>query len=181
MEVTGTQTIPGVLQEQARLQPDKEFIVFEGADGQVTTLNYRAFTERVTQLANALIDDGVRAGQTVALMVSTCPEFLISWLAINQAGAVMVPVNVFYAADELQYLLNNSDSVGFISEPRFIGLFNEVAAVCPGVCVRISTRIGTGTDGFRLLPDILASASSDCRMVAVAPRSEEHTSELQSR
>jgi len=169
MEVTGTQTIPGVLQEQARQQPDKEFIVWESADGKVTTLTYSAFTERVNQLANALIDDGVRAGQMVALMVSTCPEFLISWLAINQAGAVMVPVNVFYAADELQYLLNNSDSVGFISEPRFISLFNEVAAVCPGVTVRISTRPGAGADGFRLLPDILADVSTACRIVPVAP------------
>ena len=171
MEVTGTQTIPGMLQQRARLQPDKEFIVFEAAEGQIVTLSYRAFTERVNQLANALIDAGVQAGQTVALMVSTSPEFLISWLAINQAGATMVPVNVFYAADELQYLLNNSDSVGFISEPRFIGLFNEVADTCPGVSVKISTRTGPGCAGFRLLPDILASASKVCRIVSVTPES----------
>jgi len=169
MEVTGTQTIPGILQEQARLNAEKAFIIFEAADGQVSTLSYRSFTECVNQLANTLIADGVQAGQTIALMVSTSPEFLISWLAINQAGAVMVPVNVFYAADELQYLLNNSDSVGFISEPRFIGLFNEVAAICPGVRIRMSTRAGNGTAGFRLLPDILASASTACRIVPVAP------------
>ena len=151
------------------LNAEKDFIIFEAADGQVSTLSYRSFTECVNQLANTLIADGVQSGQTIALMVSTSPEFLISWLAINQAGAVMVPVNVFYAADELQYLLNNSDSVGFISEPRFIGLFNEVAAICPGVRIRMSTRAGNGTAGFRLLPDILASASTACRIVPVAP------------
>ena len=169
MEISGTKTIPDLLQEKVRLHPDKQFVVFEGVDGQVASLTYRAFAERVNQLTNALIADGVQAGQMVALMVSTSPEFLISWFAINQAGAVVVPVNVFYAPDELQYLLNSSDSVGFISEPRFMELFNEVASICPRVRVKISIRAGAGTAGFRLLPDILASAPATCQVVRVAP------------
>ncbi len=169
MEVSGTQSIPDLLQEKVRLHPDKDFVVFEGADGRVTPLTYAAFGERVNRLANALTADGLQAGQTVALMVSTSPEFLISWFAINQAGAVMVPVNVFYAADELQYLLNNSDSVGFIGEPRFIALFNEVAAICPGVRIKVSTRAADGLAGFRLLPDILANTPSTCHITRVPP------------
>ena len=169
MEVSGTQSIPDLLQEKVRLHPDKDFVVFEGADGRVTPLTYAAFGERVNRLANALTADGLQAGQTVALMVSTSPEFLISWFAINQAGAVMVPVNVFYAADELQYLLNNSDSVGFISEPKFIQLFNEVQAICPGVRIKVSTRAADGLAGFRLLPDILANTPSTCHITRVPP------------
>ncbi len=169
MEVSGTQSIPDLLQEKVRLHPDKHFVVFEDTDGRVTSLTYAEFGERVNRLANALTADGLQAGQTVALMVSTSPEFLISWFAINQAGAVMVPVNVFYAADELQYLLNNSDSVGFIGEPKFIALFNEVEAVCPGVRIKVSTRAADGLTGFRLLPDILANAPSTCQITRVPP------------
>ena len=169
MQVSGTKTIPDLLQEKSRLHPDKEFLVFEGSDGRVETLTYRAFSDRVNRLANALVDYGVQPGQSVALMASTSPEFLVSWFAINRAGAVMVPVNVFYAPDELQYLLNNSDSVAFISEPKFIALFNEVAAACQGVRVKIATREGTGLAGFRHLPDILAGQPSTAPAVRVAP------------
>ena len=169
MEISGTKSIPDLLQEKTRQHPDKELLVFEGADGQVQSLSYGAFSERVNRLANALIADGVVAGQSIALMVSTSPEFLVSWFAINQAGAVMVPVNVFYAPDELQYLLNHSDSVGFISEPRFITLFNEVADQCPGVRVKISTGAGADQAGFRLLSDILANASAAHQAVRVSP------------
>ena len=169
MEVSGTKSIPDLLQERVRLHPDREFIVFESADGQVRSLTYRVFADQVNRLANALAADGVQAGQTVALMVSTSPEFLVCWFAINQAGAVMVPVNVFYAPDELQYLLNNSDSVGFIGEPKFIELFNQVAAACPGVRVKVSTRPGEGLAGFRLLQDILANESATCQVTRVAP------------
>ena len=169
MEISGTKSIPDLLQEKMRLHPDKELVVFEGADGQVQSLSYGAFSDRVNRLANALIADGVVAGQSIALMVSTSPEFLISWFAINQAGAVMVPVNVFYAPDELQYLLNHSDSVGFISEPKFIALFNEVAGKCLGVRVKISTRAGADQASFRLLSDILANEPATHQVVRVSP------------
>jgi crotonobetaine/carnitine-CoA ligase len=169
MEVSGTKTTADLFQEKVRLHPEKECVVFEDVAGQVTALSYRDFADRVNPLANLLIDAGVLPGQTVSLMVSNSPEFLISWLAINQAGAVMVPVNVFYAADELQYLLNNSDSVAFITEPRFVGLFNEVAGLCPGVRLKISTRDAPELHGFRPLSDILAMESAECRVVRVAP------------
>ena len=169
MEVSGTKTMPDLLHEKVQLHPDKEFVVFESADGQVTSLSYRALAERVDRLANALMADGVEAGQTIALMLSTSPEFLISWFAINQAGAVMVPVNVLYAPDELQYLLNNAECVGFISEPKFIHLFHQVEAQCPGVRVKISVRAGEGLTGFRLLPDVLATAPATRRVTRVSP------------
>ena len=168
MEISGTKSIPDLLQEKTRLHPDKELVVFEGADGQVQSLSYGAFSDRVNRLTNALVADGVIAGQSIALMVSTSPEFLICWFAINQAGAVMVPVNVFYAPDELQYLLNHSDSVGFISEPKFIALFHEIADKCPGVRVKISARAGPDQAGFRLLSDILASEPATHQAVRVS-------------
>lgn len=168
MEITGTRTTADMFQEKVRLHPDKECVVFEDVAGEVMTLSYRAFADRVNQLANVLIDAGVSPGQTVSLMASNSPEFLVAWLAINQAGAVMVPVNVFYAADELQYLLNNSDSVAFISEPRFIELFNEVAGICPGVRIKIATRDADELHGFRPMSDILANESTDSRIVRVA-------------
>jgi carnitine-CoA ligase len=170
MEVTGTRTTADLFQEKVRQHPDKECIVFEDAAGQVSMLSYRACADQVNQLANVLIDAGVSPGQTVSLMVSNSPEFLISWLAINQAGAVMVPVNVLYAADELQYLLNDSDSVAFITEPRYISLFNEVASICPGVRLKISTRDAPDLHGFRPLSDILARESPQCRIVRVQPQ-----------
>ena len=169
IEISGYKTIPDVLQEKVRLHPDKPCIVFEATDGQVTSLTYRGFAERVNRLTNFLLADGVQAGQTIALMVTTSPEFLISWFAINQAGAVMVPVHVFYAPDELQYLLNSSDSVGLISEPKFIPMFNQVAAICPGVRVKVSTRAGQDVAGFRLLPDIEANQSATYQVVRVSP------------
>lgn len=169
MHASGNKLLADVLHEKVREHPDKPCIVFEDAQGRVSSLTYAEFSQRVNRLCNALVADGVRAGQTVALMMSNCTEFLVCWLAINQAGAVMVPVNVFYAPDELQYLLNNSDSVGFICEEKFLPMFMEVAPRCPQVLVRILARTGKEATGFRLLDDILARGPDALHLVRVDP------------
>lgn len=169
MQAPETTLMQDLLQEKLHTHPEKDFIVFEDNKGEVTSLTYAAAASRVNRLANALIEQGVSEGQTIALMETTSPEFLIAWLAINQAGAVMVPVNVLYAADELQYLLNNSDSVGLICEPRFMALFEEVADICPKVRIRIATREGAPGTGFQSLHAILASTSAHFQEVRVEP------------
>ena len=169
MHASGDKLLPDVLQEKVQEHPDKPCVVFEDAQGQVSSLSYRQFAQRVNRLCNALVGAGVGAGQTVALMMSNCTEFLVAWMAINQAGAVMVPVNILYAADELQYLLNNSDAVAFIGEERFVPIFLEVAAQCPQVRLRICARTRNPVAGFRLLDDILAQESDETRAVRVDP------------
>ncbi|NBX71264.1 MAG: hypothetical protein EBQ98_05085, partial [Actinobacteria bacterium] len=120
MHASGTQTLPTLLAQKTLAHPDKTVLVFENAQGDVSTLSYASLSLAVNRLCNSLVTSGLEPGQSVALMMGNCTEFLVSWLAINQAGAVMVPVNVFYAPDELAYLLNNADCVAFISEPRFL-------------------------------------------------------------
>ena len=157
METSGTKTLPDLLREKVALHPDKDFVVFEDAGGVISSLTYGQFAEQVSRLASALIAQGVQAGQKVAVMLSNSPEFLLSWFGINQAGAVMVPVNVFYSPDELQYLLNSSDSVGFITEPKFVGLFSEIGSKCPAVRVKLLARTEVAQPEFGLLKDVLSA------------------------
>ena len=153
MECSGTKTLPELLRDQVRLHPDKDVVVFEDAQGTVSSLTYRQFAGRVDRLAAALVADGVQAGQKIAVMLGNSPEFLLAWFAINQAGAVLVPVNVFYSADELRYLLNNSDSVAFITEAKFVPVFDEIGADCSTVRIRILARERQAVPGFHLLQD----------------------------
>ena len=168
METSGTKTLPDLLREKVALHPGKDFVVFEDAGGVISSLTYGQFSEQVSRLASALIAQGVQAGQKVAVMLSNSPEFLLSWFGINQAGAVMVPVNIFYSPDELQYLLNSSDSVGFITEPKFVGLFNEIGSDCPAVRVRLLARTDESQPEFVLLKDVLSANLPSTDAVRVA-------------
>lgn len=159
MEASGNRLFADLLREKVQAHPDKPCVVFEDALGRVSSLTYREFAACVNRLCAALIRDGVQPGDKVSLMMTNCTEFLISWLAINQAGAVMVPVNVLYAPDELTYLLSHSDSVAFLCEQKFVSLFMEVADKCLGVRLRICARTDQAPAGFRLMDDILKTES----------------------
>lgn len=153
--VSQAMRIPQLLDKQAGLNPAKPFVFFEGADGGTSSISYAEFAEQTERLAAGLVASGVRPGDNVALMMGNCVEFLVAWVAINRAGAVMVSVNVFYSQDELRYLLNHSQSVAFITEPKFVSVFDAIAADCPGVKVRLCGRTAQNVPGFRLLADAM--------------------------
>lgn len=171
MDVAGNETVPALLRRQVEKNPGKQFLVFEDDAGNVADFTYGAFAARVNKLANHLAAKGLKPGDTMAVMLANCPEFLVAWFAINQVGAVMVPINVLYSADELAYLLNNAECAGFIVEPSFLPQFRSVEADCPSVHVKVLARASVGETGFDLLAEIERSGDDTWRQVPVSPSS----------
>ncbi len=161
MDIAGTQTVPSLLRLQVEKHPDKVFVIHEDDDGRVTELTYGAFADKVNRLANHLAAAGLGPGQTIAVMLSNCPEFLQSWFAINQIGAVMVPVNVLYSPDELAYLLQDSDCAGLITEPGFLPKYRQIETTCPAVTIKILARTATPEQGFNLSATVDATGAAD--------------------
>lgn len=74
------------------------------------TATYAELRRRVNGLARALLDQGIRKGTHVAVMLPNIPAMPTTWLALARLGAVMVPVNPSYSARELAFVLNDSDT-----------------------------------------------------------------------
>ncbi len=65
-------------------------------------------------LAVALLDNGVGAGDRVAIYLQNIPQFVIGMVGIWKAGAVMVSINPMYREREVTGLLNDSAAVATI-------------------------------------------------------------------
>lgn len=169
MDIVGNQSVPSLLRHQVEKNPGKVFLVHEDDAGSVTELTYGAFGLQANRLANHLAATGIEPGQKVAVMLSNCPEFLQSWFAINQIGAVMVPVNVLYSPDELAYLLQDAECVGLIIEPGYLEKYRKVEAGCPSVKAKILARTRTPERGFELLATIDDTGAAEWHPVAIAP------------
>jgi len=167
MDVAGTQTVPSLLRLQVERNPNKIFLVFEDDEGVVSSFSYATFAARVNRLANHLSARGVAQGETVAVMLVNCPEFLVAWFAINQIGAIMVPINVLYSSDELAYLLDNAACAGFVTEPSFLAQFRAVERTCASVRVKVLTGADVSEPGFDLLSQIEANGDGTYREAAV--------------
>jgi acyl-CoA synthetase (AMP-forming)/AMP-acid ligase II len=91
---------------------------------------YAQIEERANRLANHLAANGLGHGDHIGLYLDNCPEYVEAMLAAFKLRAVPININYRYVADELRYLLDDSDSVALIHPPKYA---ETVAAVLPSV------------------------------------------------
>ena len=72
----------------------------------------------VDRIARGLIELGVRPGDTVALWMLNCPEWIEIAFAVMKIGAVLVPVNTRLRTEDVAYILDQSDSSTLILTER---------------------------------------------------------------
>ncbi len=99
------------------LTPEKICMVCTGY-GEVR-LNWAAFNERINRLANSLKKLGLKKGDHVAILLENCHRYAEIYYAMAKTGIIPVPLNLRLHPNELQYIIQNSDAVGFIVGPEF--------------------------------------------------------------
>src|SRR5919107_1654488 len=66
-------------------------------------ITYAELQEQVDRLAAAFAARGLTGGAPVALVLPNVPEFVVAFLAILRAGAVVVPLNPPFKEAELEF------------------------------------------------------------------------------
>jgi acyl-CoA synthetase (AMP-forming)/AMP-acid ligase II len=84
-------------------------------------LDYLTLEAEARRLARALIGAGVVKGARIAILMGNRPEWAIAWLAAGLVGAVLVPVNTFAPADEIDFLLRHGDASLLLLQPELAG------------------------------------------------------------
>lgn len=123
-----TYAIGDLFEHAVDLMPDRTALL-EGD----RRLTYAELDKRANRLAHHLLHLGVRPTDKVAVYSRNRIEAIESMIAIYKIRAVMVNVNFRYVADELRYLLDNSDSVAVIVERRYADVLTEALPDCPQV------------------------------------------------
>jgi acyl-CoA synthetase (AMP-forming)/AMP-acid ligase II len=95
--------------------------------------SYAQLEDNANRLANHLTARGIGAGDHVALYLENCPEYVEAMLAAWKLRAVTINVNHRYVADELRYLLDNSDSVAVLTQPSLAPTVAAVVGEVPAV------------------------------------------------
>ena len=92
------------VRQQAFEQPEKTAYYFLGKG-----TSYGELEQSVARFAAALEDLGVQKGDHIALLLGNTPHFIISLYASMRLGAVAIPINPIYTADEISYIIKNGD------------------------------------------------------------------------
>ncbi len=134
--------------------PDREALVC--GDQSIT---YAEMAVRVNKLANALQGLGVERGTAVAVMSTNSPEYVEAYYACAKLGAMFVPLNYRAKHEELDHMVNASDTrVLFVGE-RYLPLVSDLKDKFGGV--REYVCIDGKADGMHAYAELVANASED--------------------
>jgi long-chain acyl-CoA synthetase len=98
-----------LLEDSARNYPERAAVVLGGQ-----RLNYAQVNAAANQVANLLVERGIRPGDKVALSCPNLPYFPVVYYGILKAGAVVVPLNVLLKGREIAYHLNDSEAKAYL-------------------------------------------------------------------
>ncbi|HEX9824744.1 MAG TPA: long-chain fatty acid--CoA ligase [Actinomycetota bacterium] len=128
-----------LLEQAAAKWPNNEAVVFPVAP-RARRFTYRQVLDEVEQLARALASRGVEKGDRVAIMLPNCPQYVVTFYALQRLGAVPVGNNPLYTQRELTHQLKDAQCDTIITLDL---LYPAVAAVRDEVGLKtvIVTRI----------------------------------------
>lgn len=124
------QTVGEIVREQAKQFPETEAYVYPEKGIRKT---YAEFDQETDALAKAFMGLGIEKGEHIAIWSDNKREWLLSQYATGKMGGVLVTVNTSYQANELEYLLKQSDSTTLILGEEFKGTnyIDVLNQVCP--------------------------------------------------
>ena len=84
-------------------------------------ITWGVFNEKANRCANMLIHRGIQKGDKVAIIMYNCLEWLPIYFGVLKAGAIAVPFNFRYDADEIMYCAKLAEVDAIVFGPEFIG------------------------------------------------------------
>ena len=96
-------------------------------------ITWKVFNDRANRFAHLLMDAGIEKDDKVAILLMNCLEWLPIYMGILKAGAIAVPLNYRYTADEIKYCLELAEVDALIFGPEFIGRMEEIVDKIPNV------------------------------------------------
>ncbi|MGI6172355.1 MAG: class I adenylate-forming enzyme family protein [Christensenellales bacterium] len=82
-------------------------------------MTWLEFDQKANRFANLLISKGVKKGDKVAILLMNCLEWLPIYFGVLKTGALAVPLNYRYMADEIQYCVELAEATTLVFGPEF--------------------------------------------------------------
>lgn len=96
-------------------------------------ITWGEFNVQANRFANLLLSRGVKKGDKIAILLMNCIEWLPIYFGILKTGAIAVPLNFRYTADEIKYCCKLAEVDGIVFGPEFTGRMEEICDRMPKV------------------------------------------------
>ena len=144
-----------LLEQRVAAAPEKHFL-FSEADSRRWT--YGEFDRAVNAAAHMLASHGVTKGDVVSLLMPNSAEYIIAYFACWKLGALAGPLNSLLKAEEMAYVISNSEAKALLLHSEFLSTIESIRADLPDLKAVIpfddvSSATRDFSDEARALPE----------------------------
>jgi acetyl-CoA synthetase len=104
-----------VSDDWAAREPDRVCLQHFSPDGGHLSLTYGAFSTQSSAIAQGLLQQGVRRGDRVAILLPQSFETAIAHAAIYKLGAIALPLALLFGVEALEYRLRDAGAAAIIT------------------------------------------------------------------
>jgi len=115
-----------IFEKSAERFPDKTALFFSDKK-----ISYKELYEITCRFGQGLKNLGIKKKDKVAVFLHNTPEFIASYFAIIDIGAICVPVNNMLKEEELGFILKDSGAKLIISSVAYLDIINSAKAKSP--------------------------------------------------
>ncbi|MDM4767264.1 AMP-binding protein [Pelomonas sp. SE-A7] len=149
--------------------PDAPAVLFESDSGCRAHYSYGQLQRAANRLSNVLRHQGVKRGDRVAIVLPQRFETAVAHIAINQLGAVAMPLSMLFGPEAMEYRLQDSGAVLALVECGALQAVRSVRPQCPqlqclivvGDCAPLEHEVGwmaaLQAEDARFLPERLSA------------------------
>lgn len=112
------------LRRSAARSPHLRAIHFQGRE-----LTYAEFDALANRMARLLMAHGIQRGDQVAILAANSPEYAAAFFGCARMGAVLVPINLLFTAEDVDYVLEKTRARALLVDPMFLGKVNKSPAM----------------------------------------------------
>lgn len=121
--------------------PDRTAIIYRDSP-----IRYRELSSQVDRLANALRVGGIGKGDSVAILLPNCPEFMVAYFATTAIGGICVPANPALKPAELAHAWGDSTVKLIVTVPALIPGARAALDSLGSTARIVAVAVANGTD-----------------------------------
>ncbi len=109
-------SVPELIDQLADKYANKAALIFYGKK-----ITYGRLKELIHRFATGLADQGVKKGDTVALYLLNCPQYVVAYFAALKLGAKVTPISPVYTSKEVKHQLEDSEAKTVVCQDILYG------------------------------------------------------------
>ena len=150
-----------VVDEWARVEPEKRALVWCDDDGADKTLTFTDLKQQSDRAANAFRDLGIKKGSVVMVVLRRRWEYWVVATALCKIGAILIPASLQLTKKDIIYRVESAgcQMLVCVDDDYVIDQMQQAFPECPTVSNRIV--VAGSRDGWLSFDELLAGASEE--------------------